>query len=64
MSTPAKGWGTLPDQPEQSFRSNVLSGLQFIQHQLLDGLGLRGGGLLPRSHFLQQALEREGGEGG
>lgn len=48
---------TIPDQPNQSFRSDMLSGLQFIQNQLLDGYGLRRGGLLPRSHFLQQELE-------
>lgn len=53
---------TIPDQPNQSFRGGMLSGLQFIQNQLLDGYGLRRRGLrrrglLPRSYFLQLELE-------
>ena len=31
-------FGNLPDEPEQSFGSRVLFGLQFVDHQRLEGL--------------------------
>ena len=42
----------IPNQPDQSFGSNVLSSLQFVENKSLKGLRLGRGSLLPVLNFL------------
>lgn len=49
------GYG-LPAQPEQTLGGSVLAGLQFVQHKVLESLGLGGGCQQPILDFLQSEL--------
>lgn len=58
--------GYVPDQPDQTFGSDVLLGLELVENEGLESGRLGGGSLLPLSHFLwwEDWLDLEIVEGG